>query len=77
MEFQKYLPTSDIHFNLGAEILYDKLIALRVGYQSGYLTKNITAGLGLMWGNLSVDYALAPFQLGLGNGNILSLQFKF
>ena len=77
VEFQKYLPTSDIHFNLGAEILYNKLIALRVGYQSGYLTKNITAGLGLMWGNLSVDYALAPFQLGLGNGNILSLQFKF
>jgi hypothetical protein len=77
VEFQKYLPTSDIHFNAGAEILYDKLIALRVGYQSGYQTKNITAGLGLMWGNLSVDYALAPFQLGLGNGNILSLQFKF
>jgi hypothetical protein len=77
VEFQKYLPTSDIHFNMGAEIMYDKLIALRVGYQSGYLTKNITAGLGLMWGNLSVDYALAPFQLGLGNGNILSLQFKF
>jgi hypothetical protein len=77
VEFQKYLPTSDIHINAGAEILYDKLIALRVGYQSGYQTKNITAGLGLMWGNLSVDYALAPFQLGLGNGNILSLQFKF
>jgi hypothetical protein len=77
VEFQKYLPTSDIHFNMGAEILYDKLIALRVGYQSGYITKNITAGLGLMWGNLSFDYALAPFRLGLGNGNILSLQFKF
>ena len=76
-EFQKYTPTSDIHFNLGAEFLYNKLIALRVGYQTGYITKNITAGLGLMWGNLSFDYALAPFQLGLGNGNILSLQFKF
>jgi hypothetical protein len=77
VEFQKYLTTSDIHFNLGAEILYDKLIALRVGYQSGYITKNITAGMGLLWGNLSIDYALAPFQLGLGYGNILSLQFKF
>jgi hypothetical protein len=77
VEFQKYLPTSDVHFNAGAEIMYNKLIALRVGYQSGYQTKNITAGLGLMWGNLSVDYALAPFQLGLGDGNILSLQFKF
>jgi|ERR1035437_1148554 hypothetical protein len=77
VEFQKYIPTTDIHFNMGAEILYDKLIALRVGYQSGYISKNITTGLGLMWGNLYVDYALAPFQYGLGNGNILSLQFKF
>jgi len=77
LEFQKYLPTSDIHFNMGAEILYDKLIALRVGYQTGYISKNITAGMGLMWGNLSFDYALAPLQYGLGDGNIISLQFKF
>jgi hypothetical protein len=77
VEFQKYLPTSEVHFNMGAEILYDKLIALRVGYQSGYISKNITAGLGLMWGNLSFDYALAPLQYGLGDGNIISLQFKF
>ncbi|MDR3609095.1 MAG: PorV/PorQ family protein [Ignavibacteriaceae bacterium] len=77
VEFLKYTPTKDTHFNMGAEILYDKLVALRVGYQTGYISKNITAGFGLMWGNLSFDYALAPFQLGLGNGNILSLQFKF
>jgi hypothetical protein len=77
LEFQKYLPTSDIHFNMGAEILYDKLIALRVGYQTGYISKNITAGMGIMWGNLSFDYALAPLQYGLGDGNIISLQFKF
>jgi hypothetical protein len=77
VEFQKYTPTNDIHFNIGAELLYDKLVSLRMGYQSGYISKNITAGLGLMWGNLSFDYALAPFKLGLGSGNILSLQFKF
>jgi hypothetical protein len=77
VEYQKYTPTSDNHFNLGAEVLYNKLIALRLGYQTGYISKNITAGLGLMWGNFSFDYALAPFQQGLGNGNIVSLQFKF
>jgi hypothetical protein len=77
VEYLKYTPTSDTHFNMGAEILYGKLIALRVGYQTGYISKNITAGFGLMWGNLSFDYALAPLQLGLGDGNILSLQFKF
>jgi hypothetical protein len=78
-EFQKYTPDSDSHLNFGAEVLYDKLIALRVGYQSGYDSKSISAGLGLMWGNLSFDYAYAPFNSdsGLGSGNIVSLQFKF
>jgi hypothetical protein len=78
VEFQKYTLTSDIHFNMGAEVLYNNLIALRVGYQSGYISKNITAGMGLMWGNLSFDYAFAPLTTyGLGSGNILSLKFKF
>jgi hypothetical protein len=76
-EYQKYTPTTNSHINIGAEVLYDKLIALRVGYQSGYIDRNITAGLGLMWGNLSFDYAFAPLTYGLGSGNILSLQFKF
>ncbi len=80
-EFQKYTPTSETHINIGAEVLYDKLIALRAGYrhESDYSSQVFTAGLGLMWGNLSFDYAFAPFTptSGLGNANIFSLQFKF
>jgi hypothetical protein len=78
-EFQKYTPDNDSHVNFGAEVLYDKLVALRFGYQTGYATKSISAGFGLMWGNLSFDYAFAPFNSDsdLGNGNIVSLQFKF
>lgn len=76
-EYQKYTPTTASHLNIGAEVLYDKLIALRFGYQSGYEARNITAGLGLMWGSLSFDYAFAPLTYGLGSGNIFSLQFKF
>jgi hypothetical protein len=80
-EFQKYTPTSSSHINIGAEVLYNNLIALRAGYrhESDYTTQEFTAGLGLIWGNLSFDYAFAPFtpSSGLGNGNIFSLQFKF
>jgi hypothetical protein len=76
-EFLKYLQANDTHFNLGAEILYNNLIALRGGYQTGYISKGFTGGIGLRWGNLSFDYAISPFQLGLGSGNSISLNFKF
>lgn len=77
LELQKYLDADDIHLNLGAEVFYDKLIALRVGYQSGYESRGFTAGLGLQWGNLGFDYAFLPFKLGLGSANLFSLQFRF
>jgi hypothetical protein len=76
-ELQTYLDTDDIHFNLGGDVIYDELLALRVGYQSGYEARGFTAGFGLMRGNLRFDYAYLPFSLGLGNANLFSLQFKF
>lgn len=77
VEFQKYLNTDDNHFNFGAEVLYNKLIAVRAGYQSGFESRGFTTGAGLMWGNLKFDYAFLPFNLGLGSANLFSLQFKF
>src|SRR3989304_297399 len=77
LELQKYLETDDIHFNIGGEVFYDKLIALRFGYQTGYESRGFTGGLGLHWGNLGFDYAFLPFSLGLGNASLFSLQFKF
>ena len=76
-EFQKYLDTEDIHFNLGAEVLYNDIFAIRAGYQTGYISKGFTAGAGLRWGNLVFDYALSPLSLGLGSGNSISLSFSF
>lgn len=77
IEVQKYLVTDDIHLGFGAEVFYDKLIALRAGYQTGYESKGFTTGIGLRWGNLGFDYAFLPFSLGLGSSNMFSLQFKF
>lgn len=76
-EFQKYLTADETHFNFGGEALYNKLFAARMGYQTGYDSRGFTAGIGLMWGNLKFDYASLPFNLGLGNANLFSVQFKF
>lgn len=77
VELLKYLDTEENHFNFGAEALFKKLIAARVGYQTGFESRGITAGIGLMWGNLKFDYAFLPFSTGLGSANLFSLQFKF
>ena len=76
-EFQKYLETDDIHFDAGGEIIYNQAFAARVGYQSGYESRDFTGGVGIMWGNFRLDYAYMPFSLGLGNANLFSVQFKF
>lgn len=76
-EYQKYFDTDDNHFNVGAEVFYDNIIALRAGYQSGHESRDFTAGLGLRWGNLNFDYAFLPFTYGLGSANLFSLSFRF
>lgn len=77
VEVQKYLVASDTHINLGGEFLYDDMIALRAGYQTGFESKGLTAGMGLKWYNLSFDYAFTPFLLNLGTSHTISLKFKF
>ncbi|MCU7500445.1 MAG: PorV/PorQ family protein [Ignavibacteria bacterium] len=76
-EVQKYLVAKDTHVNFGGELLYDDMIALRAGYQTGFESKGFTAGLGLKWYNLSFDYAYTPFLLNLGSSHTISLKFKF
>ncbi|MCU7496626.1 MAG: PorV/PorQ family protein [Ignavibacteria bacterium] len=76
-EVQKYLVSDDTHINLGGELLYEDMIALRAGYQTGFESKGFTAGLGIKWYNLNFDYAFTPFLLDLGSSHTISLKFKF
>lgn len=75
-EYQNYFDAGD-HLNVGLEIMYNNLIAIRGGYQTSYESRDITAGFGLAWGNLKFDYSFIPFSLGIGSANLFSLGFKF
>jgi hypothetical protein len=77
LEFQKYFTNDDFHINSACEILYDNLIAFRIGYQTLYEVKGFTSGLGINWNNLRLDYAITPFSLQLGSGHSISLSYKF
>jgi hypothetical protein len=73
----KVLDGGTFHGHFGAEGGYKDFIFLRAGYQTGYENKGFTAGLGLKYKSLTLDYALQPYSTGFGSGNSLSLGYNF
>jgi hypothetical protein len=65
------------HANTGAELLYKDFFALRVGYQSGYENKSITAGVGLKYKAFSLDYAFVPYKYSLGSSHTITIGTNF
>jgi hypothetical protein len=74
---QKYSETDDTHIHTGGEFFYNNIIALRLGYMTGYDSKGFTAGLGLYWKGLNFDYAFTPYSYGLGSAHTISLMYSF
>ncbi len=74
---QKYLDTDDTHIHTGGEIFYDNVIAVRLGYVTGYESKGLTTGLGLYWKGLNFDYAFTPYSYSLGSSHTISLMYSF
>jgi hypothetical protein len=73
----KVLDGGSFHGHFGAEGGYKDFIFLRAGYMTGYDNKGFTAGLGLKYKTLTLDYALQLFSTGFSAGNSLSLGFNF
>lgn len=73
----KVLDGGSFHGHFGAEGGYKDFIFLRAGYQTGYENKGFTAGVGLKYKSLTLDYALQPYSIGFGSGNSLSLGYNF
>jgi len=52
----------DFALHVGAEYAYAGLLAVRIGYKAGYDIEGLTAGLGLRWSVLELDYAFGLVQ---------------
>lgn len=59
--------------HLGAEVMYSDLIAARIGYQTSYDIRGISAGLGIRYAILQLDYAYVPFSEAFGDANIITI----
>ena len=65
-----------VRVHLGAEVVYDSHFALRSGYQIGYESKGFSAGFGVHYGIVQLDYAFVPFLDQLGNAHTFALTFN-
>lgn len=63
--------------HIGTEIYPWTLLALRMGYQTGYTTHDISAGFGLKVSAFRLDYAYVPFKQDLGNSHRFSFTANF
>lgn len=75
--YQKYLDVDNNHIHLGTELLYDKFLAIRAGYVTGFEAKSFSGGLGLIWNNIKFDYAFTPFEYNLGSAHTISVSYLF
>lgn len=65
------------HLHTGAEVGYKETVYLRAGYQTQYENKSFTAGVGLKYKGLNVDYAFVPYKNEFGSSNSFSLGLIF
>jgi hypothetical protein len=66
-------PDKQTFVNLGGELRFQELVAVRGGYQLGSEGRGFSAGLGIAYGIVAVDYAYAPLSLDLGNTHTISV----
>ncbi len=61
------------HSHLGGELEFDHTIALRLGYQTGYDFRNLTAGVGIRYRSFALDYCIIPMSQQAGTAQTIGL----
>jgi hypothetical protein len=61
------------HTHVGGEILFDRTVAFRLGYQSGYDFRNFTAGVGIRYRSFALDYCIIPMSQQIGTAQTFGL----
>lgn len=65
------------HVHVGAELTYKNTFSARAGYQTGYDAKGFSAGVGIRYDIVTLDYAFVPFEVDLGTTHTFSIGINF
>jgi hypothetical protein len=71
------IKSGESHIHFGAEYLVEDMLYLRGGYQTGYDSRDFSAGLGFVYNNYRVDYAYVPYDSDLGDSHRFTFYFAF
>ncbi len=69
---KQYFPLSLL---LGLEVRYQSIVSFRAGYRSSSDIRGFSAGAGIHYEFVKLDYAYVPFSLGFGSAHLISLGF--
>jgi hypothetical protein len=72
-DYLRIFPEHRSYLNSGAELVFQQLLAVRIGYQFGSDGRGLSTGIGLHYGLLTLDYAFAKLSSDLGDGHTISL----
>lgn len=61
------------HLHGGVEFGWRGMLFIRGGYQTGYETRDVTAGAGIIWNRFRLDYSCMPLGAGLGDSHRLTI----
>ncbi len=75
-DFVHLFSDSKSYLNLGGEFVFDNSFAARMGYRFGSEGQKLSAGVGVTYEFLMMDYAYAPLTNDLGTGHTISLSFN-
>lgn len=76
LDIQKYLDYHKLYLLFGFETIYNNLVKLRFGYNSGRELNNLSFGFGLKYRAVAFDYAFLPFKENFGNANLISIYIQ-
>lgn len=71
------IPEKKARVHVGTEFAYEETFFARLGYMTGFETRNITAGVSIEYNFIAVDYAFIPFRLDFGTTHTFSLIIDF
>lgn len=72
-----YTTENQSHLNIGTELDYRKYFSIRLGYQTGYESRDFSAGIGIHYGWFQLDYAFLPFGYNISSAHTISLGINF
>lgn len=75
VDMVKTLDDNGTHLHAGFETVYDSMLMLRGGYQSGYETRSFSAGLGVRYEMLRLDYSVVPNSGAFMPNHTVSIMF--